>query len=88
MGFRLEVQDVFSITGRGTVVTGVVASGSVSIGDRVRLIRADGTRREITVVGIEAFRNVLMTAETGQQVGLLLDEVGRNDVAAGDALEG
>jgi len=58
MGFRLEVQDVFSITGRGTVVT-----------------------------GIEAFQDVLTTAEAGQQIGLLLDEVERNDVTAGDALE-
>jgi translation elongation factor EF-Tu-like GTPase len=87
MGFRLDVQDVFSITGRGTVVTGLVASGQVSVGDRVTLVRGDGSRRVITVVGVEAFQKVLTTAETGEQVGLLLDEVERADVAAGDVLE-
>ena len=87
MGFRLAVQDVFSITGRGTVVTGLVASGRVSVGDRVTLVRGDGSRRVVTVVGVEAFQKVLTTAETGEQVGLLLDEVERGDVAAGDALE-
>ena len=47
MAFRLEIEDVFSITGRGTVVTGTVASGQVSVGDRLGLSRADGSRVQL-----------------------------------------
>jgi elongation factor Tu len=85
-GFRLAVQDVFSIKGRGTVVTGRVESGSLQRGEVVQQTRADGTTRDVTVAGIEMFRKVTDTANTGDNVGLLLAELGRNDIGAGDVL--
>ena len=84
-GFRLTVSDVFSIKGRGTVVTGTVESGTVNTGDTVHLTRVDGRTRDLTVDGIEAFRKVLKTATAGDVVGLLFrrlarDEIGKDDV--------
>lgn len=86
-GFRIVVEDVFSITGRGTVITGHVASGCVAVGDTVTLRRADGTVRETTVAGIEMFRKMLDRAEKGDNVGLLLRGLTRSDVGRGDVLE-
>jgi len=84
--FRMPVQDVFTITGRGTVVTGRVESGSVSKDQVVRLTRGDGSSREITIVGVEMFRKVVDTASAGDTVGLLLKSVPRQDIAVGDVL--
>src|SRR4051812_36253455 len=58
-GFRFTVEDVFSIKGRGTVVTGQVAAGRLAKGSNVRLVRADGSQRDVTVIGVEAFRKLL-----------------------------
>ena len=85
--FRVTVEDVFSITGRGTVITGRVESGSVTVGDIVRLRRRDGRAREVAVTGIEMFRKMLNTAKQGDNVGLLLRDVERNGVGRGDVLE-
>jgi translation elongation factor EF-Tu-like GTPase len=85
-GFRLTVQDVFSIKGRGTVVTGRVESGTLRRGAVVRQTRVDGTARDVTVTGIEMFRKVTDAANAGDNVGLLLAEVGRDDIGAGDVL--
>ncbi len=85
--FRLTVQDVFSITGRGTVIVGMVEAGSVSVGDSVTLRRADGSTRAVTVAGIEKFRKIMDTAVQGENVGLLLRQLGRNEVGKGDILE-
>ena len=85
--FRVTVEDVFSITGRGTVITGRVESGSVTVGDIVRLRRRDGSAREVAVTGIEMFRKMLNTAKQGDNVGLLLRDVERNGVGRGDVLE-
>jgi elongation factor Tu len=84
--FRLTVQDVFSIKGRGTVVTGVVEFGTLRRGEVVRQTRGDGTSREVTVAGIEQFRKVRDVANSGDNVGLLLPDLGRNDIGAGDVL--
>ena len=84
--FRMTVQDVFSISGRGTVVTGRIEAGSVTVGAPVRLSRVDGTVRDVRVDGVEAFRKRLETASAGENVGLLLRELGKADVAAGDVL--
>ena len=86
--FRMSVQDVFTITGRGTVVTGQVESGSVSKNQVVRLTRRDGSMREITIAGVEMFRKIVDTASAGDKVGLLLKSVPRQDIAAGDVLSG
>lgn len=85
--FRMAVEDVFSITGRGTVVTGQIQSGCVSTGDSVTLRRTDGSVREVTVCGIEMFRKMLDRAGKGDNVGLLLRGVTKSDVGRGDVLE-
>ena len=85
--FRITVADVFSITGRGTVITGKVESGTVTIGDQVTLRRVDGSTREVTVAGIEMFRKMLDTATQGDNVGLLLRGLDRRAVGRGDILE-
>jgi elongation factor Tu len=85
-GFRFTVEDVFVIKGRGTVVTGRMESGAVIKGATVRLTRMDGTRSDVTVTGIEMFRKVVDAASAGDNVGLLLRDVGREDVGRGDVL--
>jgi elongation factor Tu len=74
------VEGVFTITGRGTVLTGTVESGSVTVGDAVTLTSPGGRARVATVTGVEAFRKRLTSAGEGEHVGLLLDGVGREDV--------
>lgn len=86
--FQLTVEDVFSIRGRGTVVTGIVAAGEVRVGSAVRLTRADGTARSVTVDGVEMFRKTVDLARAGDNVGLLLRELSRDDIGRGDVLAG
>jgi elongation factor Tu len=85
--FRFEIEDVFVITGRGTVATGTVRRGILSVGDAVDVVRADGTRVGATVTGIEAFRKKVTSAGPGEMIGVLLDAVNRDDLQRGDALE-
>lgn len=80
--FRLVVEDVFSITGRGTVVTGTVDAGTVAVGDRVTIANPAGTRVS-TVTGIEMFKKRATTAGPGDNIGLLLDGIGRADIDRG-----
>lgn len=84
--FHFEVQDVFSITGRGTVVTGLISTGSVRVGDMVTINRIDGTVRQVKVAGLEMFRKVLNEAVAGQNVGILLRNVDRDEIKQGDTL--
>ena len=84
--FNMLVEDVFSIVGRGTVVTGRIQLGSVSVGETVVLQRVNGSTRNVTVVGIEQFRHRLNSAQAGDNVGLLLQDVARNEIAHGDLL--
>lgn len=85
-GFSITVEDVFSITGRGTVITGCVKSGSVHTGDTVTLQRVDGTARSVVVIGIEKFRKVLDVAQAGENVGIFLRDVSKSDIGRGDML--
>ncbi|MEA2123497.1 MAG: hypothetical protein QOI80_279 [Solirubrobacteraceae bacterium] len=80
--FSLTVADVFFIHGRGLVATGQVEAGSVRIGDQVLVNGA----RQVRIEGIEAFRKKLDTASAGDNVGLLLRDVDKDDVKAGDVL--
>ena len=80
--FRLTVDDVFFIRGRGTVVTGEVEVGSVRVGEEVWV--AD--RPQVRVDGIEAFRKRLDEAQAGQIVGLLLTSLSKDDVNRGDVI--
>jgi len=85
-GFTLTVEDVFSITGRGTVVTGRVASGSVRTGAKVTMTREGQVLGQTDVTGIEMFRRLTDEASTGDNVGLLLRGVRREDLRRGDVL--
>ena len=81
--FELTVEDVFSITGRGTVITGRVSSGTIRVGDDVTIL-PNGI--STTITGIEQFRKSLDYAEAGDNVGLLLRGVSREDVQRGNKL--
>ncbi len=85
--FQMTIQDVFSIKGRGTVVTGQVAYGAISVGEAIELHHA-GTIIQAVVDGIEKFRRTQDRAEAGDNVGILLRNVGKDDVARGDVLKG
>lgn len=85
--FRMAVEDVFVIKGRGTVATGRVESGSVTVGQTVRVLREGVELGTTKVTGVEMFRRKVDTASEGDNVGLLVDgEVGEG-VTRGDALE-
>ena len=83
--FLMPVEDVFSITGRGTVATGRVERGTVKVGDNVELVGIRETRTCV-VTGVEMFRKLLDQAEAGDNVGLLLRGLDRTDVVRGQVL--
>ncbi|MFG1812288.1 EF-Tu/IF-2/RF-3 family GTPase [Kribbella sp. NPDC049174] len=85
-GFGLTIEDVFSITGRGTIVTGRVTAGTVAVGDQVLLSRAGTPLLQTEVTGIEMFRKTVGIANAGDNVGLLLRDVRRDQVISGDVL--
>jgi len=85
--FRMVVQDVFSITNRGTVATGRIETGSVRVGQEVRIVRAGTVLSTTSVTGVEMFRKVLDTASAGDNVGLLLRGVSGDNVMRDDVLE-
>ena len=84
---KLEVEDVFSIKGRGTIVTGRVDDGSFRINDKVVIRKPDGSEKISSITGIEAFRRSLDLAQQGDNCGLLLSDITRNDVGRGDMVE-
>ena len=81
--FYMSIQDVFSITGRGTVVVGHIEKGQIHIGEEVTL---QSTGTSVTVTGIEMFRKTLDSASAGDNVGLLLRGIDKNEVFSGDVL--
>jgi translation elongation factor EF-Tu-like GTPase len=83
--FSMTIEDVFAITGRGTVVTGRVATGTVRTGMPVTVTRASAPIAT-TVTGIEQFRRTAEQASAGDNVGLVLDGVARHDVTRGDVV--
>ena len=86
--FRLTVDDVFMITGRGVVVTGRVETGVARVGQPVSVVRNGAVVVSTKVTGIEKFRAVTETATVGENVGLLLDVKSRDQVMSGDLIEG
>ncbi len=84
--FMMPVEDVFSITGRGTVATGRVERGQVSVGDEVEIIGLAEAPSKTTVTGVEMFRKLLDYAEAGDNIGALLRGVGREDITRGQVL--
>ncbi|WP_374765339.1 EF-Tu C-terminal domain-related protein, partial [Yunchengibacter salinarum] len=83
--FLMPVEDVFSISGRGTVVTGRVERGVVKVGEEVEIVGLKDTRKT-TVTGVEMFRKLLDQGEAGDNIGALLRGVGRDDVERGQVL--
>ena len=83
--FLMPVEDVFSITGRGTVATGRVERGTVKVGDTAELVGIKETRQAV-ITGVEMFRKLLDQAEAGDNVGLLLRGLNRTDVVRGQVL--
>ncbi|MFA5658858.1 MAG: EF-Tu/IF-2/RF-3 family GTPase, partial [Oscillospiraceae bacterium] len=84
--FLMPVEDVFTITGRGTVATGRVERGQVKIADEVEIIGLSEERRKTVVTGIEMFRKLLDYAEAGDNIGALLRGVQRSDIERGQVL--
>ena len=80
--FLMPVEDVFTITGRGTVVTGRVERGQLRLNDEVEIIGLKDTRKTV-VTGIEMFRKSLDYAESGDNAGVLLRGISRDDVERG-----
>jgi elongation factor Tu len=83
--FLMPVEDVFTITGRGTVITGKVESGTVKVNDEVEIVGIRD-KQKTTVTGIEMFRKLLDYAEAGENVGLLLRGTKREDVERGQVV--
>ncbi|MUV38080.1 Elongation factor Tu-A [Lentibacillus sp. JNUCC-1] len=84
--FMMPVEDVFSITGRGTVATGRVERGQVKVGDEVEVIGLAEDPSKTTVTGVEMFRKLLDYAEAGDNIGALLRGVNREDINRGQVL--
>jgi elongation factor Tu len=83
--FLMPIEDVFSISGRGTVVTGRVESGIVKVGDEVEIVGIRATQKTVCT-GVEMFRKLLDSGEAGDNIGALLRGVGREDVERGQVL--
>ena len=83
--FRMPVEDVFSIKGRGTVVTGRIDSGKVKVGEEIEVVGLKDTTKT-TVTGVEMFRKMLDEGQAGDNVGILLRGVGKDDVERGQVL--
>ena len=84
--FMMPVEDVFSITGRGTVATGRVERGQVRVGDVVDIVGIAEETAQTTVTGVEMFRKLLDYAEAGDNIGALLRGVAREDIQRGQVL--
>ena len=84
--FLMPVEDVFSITGRGTVATGRVERGTVKVGDEVEIIGLTEERKKTTVTGVEMFKKLLDQAEAGDNIGALLRGVQKDEIERGQVL--
>ena len=83
--FLMPIEDVFSISGRGTVVTGRIERGVVKVGEEVEIVGIRDTRKTV-VTGVEMFRKLLDSGQAGDNIGALLRGVGREDVERGQVL--
>ena len=84
--FLMPVEDVFTITGRGTVATGRVERGQVKTGEEVEIVGLTDEKRKVVVTGLEMFRKTLDFAEAGDNVGVLLRGVQRSEIQRGQVL--
>ena len=81
--FLMSVEDVFSITGRGTVATGRIETGVIKVGDEVQIIGLGADGKKSVVTGVEMFRKLLDQGEAGDNVGLLLRGIDKNEIKRG-----
>ncbi|GIV28133.1 MAG: elongation factor Tu [Bacteroidia bacterium] len=81
--FLMPVEDVFTITGRGTVATGRIETGVINTGDEVEIIGFNADKLKTTVTGVEMFRKILDYGEAGDNVGLLLRGIEKKDIRRG-----
>ena len=84
--FLMPIEDIFSITGRGTVVTGRIETGTIHVNDPVELVGFGDAPRSTTVTGVEMFRKLLDQGEAGDNVGLLLRGIDKKDVKRGEVV--
>lgn len=84
--FLMPVEDVFSITGRGTVATGRVERGTVKVGDEVEIVGLSEAPRKVVVTGVEMFRKLLDQAQAGDNIGTLLRGIDKKDIERGQVL--
>jgi elongation factor Tu len=84
--FLMPVEDVFSITGRGTVATGRVERGTLKVGEEVEIVGLTDEKRKVVVTGVEMFRKLLDQAQTGDNIGALLRGVQRTEIERGQVL--
>ena len=84
--FLMPVEDVFTITGRGTVATGRVERGTVKVSDEVEIIGLTNERRKTVITGVEMFRKLLDQAEAGDNIGALLRGIDRKDIERGQVI--
>ena len=84
--FQFSVEDVFSITGRGIVVTGTVVIGAVRVGEKLLLHQSDGRTIPVEITAIEGFRKILKEALMGENVGLSIQGASKEAIRAGDMI--
>lgn len=84
--FLLPVEDVFTITGRGTVATGRVERGTIKVGEEIEIVGMSTESKKTVVTGVEMFRKLLDQAQAGDNVGLLLRGIERKDIERGQVL--
>ena len=84
--FLMPIEDIFSITGRGTVATGRVERGQLKVNEEVEIVGLTDEKRKVVVTGIEMFRKLLDYAEAGDNIGALLRGVQRNEIQRGQVL--
>ena len=84
--FLMPVEDVFTITGRGTVATGRVERGIIKVSDEVEIVGLSAERKKTTVTGVEMFRKLLDQAEAGDNIGALLRGIDRKEIERGQVL--
>ena len=84
--FLMPIEDIFSITGRGTVVTGRIETGTIHVNDPVELVGFGDAPRSTTVTGVEMFRKLIDQGEAGDNVGLLLRGIDKKDVKRGEVV--
>ena len=86
LAFLMPVEDVFSISGRGTVATGRVERGTVKVGDVVEIVGLSDEKKQTTVTGVEMFHKLLPQAEAGDNIGALLRGIAKDEIERGQVL--